>query len=374
MIQKYIVDTTLRDGEQAPGVVFFTHEKLEIARKLHEAGIREVEVGTPAMGADECADIRTIAQSGFSFRTIAWSRALKADIDLSASCHTDGINISFPVSGIQLDSIHKSRLWVLSQIKELVAYAAHKFQFVAIGLQDASRADMMFLIDVINAAGSAGAHRIRIADTVGVMNPVGVQSMFTMLSNNFGGTDFEFHPHNDLGMATANALTALMSGASGVSCTVNGLGERAGNAALEELVTAWYYNENGEMLAKPDKLIALCESVARCSMREIDPQKPVVGRNVFRHETGIHVRSLLNDKLAYQPFDEAILGRTAPEIVIGKHSGRTAIAGFFASHGIDLSAGQLGQVSEAILQMAARTKGGISTRGLWNVYHTCFAL
>jgi homocitrate synthase NifV len=374
MNHKYIVDTTLRDGEQAPGVVFFAHEKLEIARKLHDAGIREVEVGTPAMGADECRDIRNITSSGFGFRTIAWSRALKADIDLSATTGTDGINISFPVSGVQLQSIQKNRQWVLSGIKELVGYAADKFGFVAVGLQDASRADIMFLMDVIKTARNAGAHRIRIADTVGIMNPMGVQSMFSMLSDNFGGTDFEFHPHNDLGMATANALTALMSGASGVSCTVNGLGERAGNAALEELVTAWYYHENGDMLAHPDKLIDLCTCVANCSLREIDPQKPVVGRNVFRHETGIHVRSLLNDKLAYQPFDEAILGRTAPEIVIGKHSGRTAIAGFFASHGVDLSAVQLGQIADAIQNIAARTKGGISTRGLWNVYHSCLAV
>jgi len=234
----HIIDSTLRDGEQAPGVVFTLDEKLQIAALLEEIGVKEVEVGTPAMGEQEVQEIREIVQSGFRFDKLCWARAKESDIAASARTGANRINISFSVSDIQLSAMGRNRDWVIRQIRPMILLAHSEFDFVAVGAQDASRADRGFLNEFIGACLAEGADRIRLADTVGILNPITTAELFGSMSSQFPFVDFEFHGHNDFGMATANSLVALMSGASAVSATINGLGERAGNACLEEVAAA----------------------------------------------------------------------------------------------------------------------------------------
>lgn len=348
-MKKYLVDTTLRDGEQAPGVMFSSHEKMEIARLLDRLGIDEVEVGTPAMGCFEQNEIYAIAHAGYSFKTTAWCRALKGDIDAAALCATDAISISFPVSSIQLDALGKTTTWVEEQLPLLVAYAREKFKRVYVGFQDATRCDIPSLKYFVNLAINAGVDRIRIADTVGIMNPMSTASLFQILHYEFPEVDFEFHAHNDLGMGTANAFVALSSGARGVSATVNGLGERSGNTALEELIMAMRLDAK----ASPYNtylLNDLCHFVEHASKQKLALAKPIVGEHSFTHETGIHVSSLLKNKMTYQAFDELLVGHRSHRIVIGKHSGRHAFADYYTAKGLMLEGEHLNHVYNGVKQ------------------------
>ncbi|MFO7657499.1 MAG: pyruvate carboxyltransferase, partial [Bacteroidales bacterium] len=234
----YLIDTTLRDGEQAPGVSFTLDEKLKIADMLDKMGIEEVEAGTPAMGSREINDIRVLVKNRFSFSLGSWCRSKLSDVEAAVKAGTQGINISFPVSGLHQQMLGKNGGWVLAQLPVFIKSAKKYFDFVSIGAQDASRADPDFLNEFIYTALSYGTHRIRIADTVGKLDPISVIKLFERLSKKFRGACFEFHGHNDLGMATANTVTALKSGATCASATINGIGERAGNAALEEIIVA----------------------------------------------------------------------------------------------------------------------------------------
>jgi len=352
----YIVDTTLRDGEQAPGVIFTNKEKFEIAHLLDKLGIEEVELGTPAMGKHEISLMRDIAMAGFSFKTISWCRALKADIDSAALCKTNSVSISFPVSQVQLNTLNKNFDWVKAEIPNMIEYAKSHFNHVIIGLQDASRCERKYLIEAIEIASNSGADRIRIADTVGILTPVDVMSLFADLKYEFPCTDFEFHAHNDLGMATANAFMALKYGAKGVSGTINGLGERAGNMAIEELIMTNFLKDKNTSKYNTQLINQLCTLVAEASKSPLHNNKPICGANVFAHETGVHVSSVLRNKLSYQPYDESVVGVKSNKIVIGKHSGKAALTYFFNQKGENPTCIQLKQLHEKIID-------GISLKG-----------
>jgi homocitrate synthase NifV len=354
-----IIDSTLRDGEQAPGVVFTLEEKLRIAALLDECGVKEVEVGTPAMGDDEVQVIREIVQSGFRFDKLCWARAKESDIAASARTGANRINISFSVSDVQLSAMGRNRDWVMRQIRPMISLARSEFDFVAVGAQDASRADRAFLNEFIGACLAEGADRIRLADTVGILNPMTTSELFGAMSLQFPFVDFEFHGHNDLGMATANSLVALMSGASSVSATVNGLGERAGNAFLEELVAALKVSSGINTGIHLPELQQLCRYVSEVSYRQTPVSKPITGANVCRHESGIHCRSLLHNELSYQPFRAEEIGRQT-EMVIGKHSGKAAIRDFFRKRKIELSETESQILTTKVKQLSMRTKRELS--------------
>ncbi len=355
----HIIDTTLRDGEQAPGVVFTLGEKIRIAALLDECGVKEVEVGTPAMGEEEIQVIREIVHSGFRFDKLCWARAKESDIVASARTGANRINISFSVSDIQLSAMGRSRDWVMRQIRPMISLARSEFDFVAVGAQDASRADREFLNEFIGACLAEGADRIRLADTVGILNPMTTAELFGSISSQFPFVDFEFHGHNDLGMATANSLVALMSGASAVSATINGLGERAGNAFLEELVAALKVSSGVTTGIHLPELQKLCRYVSEVSYRQTPVSKPITGENVCRHESGIHCRSLLKDELSYQPFTAEEIGRQT-EMVIGKHSGKATIADFFRKRKIELSEAESQLLTSKVKQLSMRTKRELS--------------
>ena len=359
----HLIDTTLRDGEQAPGVVFTLDEKLRIAALLEEAGVKEVEVGTPAMGEYEVRVIREIVQAGFRFDKLCWARAKEFDIEESAKTGANRINISFPVSNIQISAMGRNTDWVMKQIRPMIAFARQRFDFIAIGAQDASRANREFLNEFISACLAEGVDRVRLADTVGILNPFSTAQLYASVSERFPFVDFEFHGHNDLGMATANSVAALLSGASSVSATVNGLGERAGNACLEEVAAALKISSGINCGIHLTQIQKLCRFVAQASSKPIHPSKPIVGEMVCRHESGIHCNSLLKNELTYQPFLSSEIGKSI-EMVIGRHSGGQIIKHFLEKQQINMSERQTTLLTEQVKSLSLRHKRGLKVEEL----------
>ena len=231
-----LVDTTLRDGEQAAGLVFSREEKIRFAKLLDAAGISRLEIGTPAMGAYEQETLRQIAHLGLSAKLIAWNRAVKEDILTSLACGFRCVHISLPVSDLHLQyKLRKSRKFVLERVGEMVSFARDQGCMVLVGAEDASRADPRFFLEYARVAAENGADCVRYADTVGYLDPFKTYDRLHDLVRRCP-LPIEFHSHNDFGLAAANALAAYRAGVSYVSCTVGGVGERAGNVSLEQFV------------------------------------------------------------------------------------------------------------------------------------------
>jgi len=264
-----IVDTTLRDGEQAAGVAFSAFEKITIARLLDRAGVRHMEIGIPAMGHEEQQVIRDIINLGLNAGLITWNRLSTADIRASLECGAKCVHISAPVSDIHIHhKLRKSREWVLDNVKKTVYYAREYGCQVSVGAEDASRADFSFLLQLAEAVQREGVSRLRYADTLGILEPFTACERVRRLAAETG-LDVEIHAHNDFGMATANTLAAIKGGARYISTTVNGIGERAGNAPMEEVVTAMEKLFNYDLGLDNRLLPAITKFVARAANRKL---------------------------------------------------------------------------------------------------------
>lgn len=319
--QIIIDDTTLRDGEQTAGVVFSPEEKKAIALMLDAIGVQEIECGIPAMGAEEQASVRALVDLGLNARLLTWNRALVSDIQASIDAGVSAVDISLSVSDIHLArKLRKDRAWVIEQLKVALGFAKEHDLYVSVGGEDASRADLDFVAELMTAARNLGADRFRFCDTLGVLDPFSTFDKISDLHARVPDLDIEVHTHNDLGMATANAIAGIRAGARFVNTTVNGLGERAGNAALEEVVMALKHACGIDPGIDTRRFVELSKLVGKASCRPVPEWKAVVGERVFAHEAGLHADGVLKHPGNYEGFAPSEVGLDR-QIVLGKHSG-----------------------------------------------------
>lgn len=331
-------DCTLRDGEQAPGVFFTLEEKLAIAGMLDAAGVDIIDAGMPSVSKEERAALAALVAQNYRARVAATVRALRSDIDLALDCGVTEVFLFMPVSpqhlqhkfGISLDQAQ-------SRIEDAVGYAVGKGLHVHFVAEDSVRADPRLIARVFDRVAELGAVSAIICDTVGVMTPQTMDHYVrTLRANMAQPLTLGIHCHNDYGLGTANTLAAVNAGCTLVTSTVNGLGERAGNAVFEEVVCALDDLYQAELAIDKTMLAQLSETVAQASGMFIVPTKPVVGYNVFRHESGVHVDGMLKDPSTYESICSKPLGRSH-EFVLGKHSGGGLIDFLLAQKGIPSS-------------------------------------
>ncbi|MGC9420770.1 MAG: homocitrate synthase/isopropylmalate synthase family protein, partial [Rhodovulum sp.] len=300
---------------------------------LDAAGVAEIELGVPAMGMAEIAAMRAAGAALTRARGVAWCRLREGDLELAALTGLTRLHLTVPASDRQLaGKLGRTRAWALAELDRLVRLATDAGFAVSVGAEDASRADPDFLLQLSQSAAAAGAIRLRLADTLGLMDPFAAHRLVSLVAA--GPLPLEFHAHDDLGLATANTLAAARAGATHLSVTVGGLGERAGNAALEQVAAALAVQGRATAVAL-DRLCALSDLVAVAANRPVPPARPIVGANVFSHESGIHVDGLMKDPATYEAPDlsPARFGR-AREIVLGKHSGLAALTAALAAAGL----------------------------------------
>jgi D-citramalate synthase len=352
--KKRFLDTTLRDGEQTPGVSLGIDEKLAIAQGLDALGVDVIEAGSAMTSEGERAAIKAVAHSGLRAEICSYVRALTSDIDVALSCDVDSVHLVVPVSDLHIRCKLKSdRQSVIEQAVQVTEYAKEHGLIVELSGEDASRADLDYLMSIYAAGLQAGADRLAFCDTVGVLVPEVTGEIFSRLANL--GAPISIHCHNDFGMATANTVAALRAGAAQAHVTVNGIGERAGNASLEEVVMTLESLYKIDTGIKCQDIYQLSRLVSRMTGLSMSVNKAIVGENAFTHEAGIHVHGLLKDTKTYEPMQPEVVGRKR-RIVLGKHAGRASVELALREFGLVVSDSQLAQIVTRVKELGDKGK------------------
>ena len=353
---KRIIDTTLREGEQTPGLSFSLSDRKRIIDGLTAIGVDEIEVGIATALARDIEPLLKYCRSTHPALSLSlWSRCCLEDIRMAGRLKPDILSLSIPVSDIHLEErLGKDRAWARRQMKEAISMTRASDMGVSVGFEDATRADPGFLCEMALLAAQAGTGRIRLADTVGICSPLKIHGLFTMIQEIVGDCQLAVHSHNDYGMATANALTALEAGASWADVTVLGLGERAGCARLEEIV-GFLALEKGRRDLSPEHLKGLAEFVANRASHVIDPGRPLIGDRIFTCETGLHLQGLQRNPKTYEPYPPESVGARR-NLLYGSKCGRRAFAEKLSQLGCHLEKGQINR-HIASLRDRAHLKG-----------------
>lgn len=321
-MQVRVLDTTLRDGEQTPGVSLTPEEKLRIALKIDALGADIIEAGSAITSEGEREGIRKITSEGLRAEICSFARAVREDIDAAISCDVDSVHLVVPTSDLHLEhKLRKTREEVLEQAVDCTEYAVDHGILVELSAEDSTRSDMDFLRTIFREGIEAGAERICACDTVGILTPERSYEFYRGLSEL--GAPLSVHCHNDFGLAVANSLAGLRAGASEVHATINGIGERAGNAALEEVVVALKSLYDVDTSINIEMLYETSRMVARMTGVYLQPNKAIVGENAFAHESGIHADGVLKKAETYEPITPEMVGHRR-RFVMGKHIGTHA--------------------------------------------------
>jgi isopropylmalate/homocitrate/citramalate synthase len=354
-----LYDTTLRDGEQTVGTVFSPEDKLEIAKALDGLGIDRIEAGFPRVSAEDWRAVEMIHAANLSAEVWGFSRAVRADVEALVEIGVSRSVIESPISDRKLDALGVSRQTMLDRISDAVGYATENGIFVAYFGVDGSRADLEFFEQAYKTAVNAGAREVVVVDTLGVSTPEAVETLVRKTIEWVGDSiPVHFHGHNDFGLATASAVAAVRAGATWIHGTINGMGERAGNANLLEValtLDALYDVETNLRLEQAGEISRLVRGIAGY---ELEPWKPVVGENTFRRETGA-VASQFHDPPAVEPYSSTLVGARRA-ILLGKKSGIDSIRIKSAELGIELSDDDARAVLERVKERGVAKRGLVS--------------
>ena len=351
-----VFDTTLRDGEQTPGVSLIPETKLRIAKQLDELGVDVIEAGFASSSEGEMDAIKLITKEGLKAEICSCSRGVKSDIDAILASGADSVHLVIPASDLHLKyKLKKTREEVLKITEGCVQYAKDHGLIVELSAEDSTRADIDFVKNVFTKGISCGADRICPCDTVGILTPERSYEFFSDMIETFPNVTISTHCHNDFGMAVANSIASLRAGASQVHATINGLGERAGNASLEEIVATLKALYNLKISIKTELLYRTSRLVSRLTGINVQPNKAIVGENAFAHESGIHTHGILAHPSTYEPFSPEMVGFTR-RIVAGKHSGAHGVKSTIEAMGLHPTEEQLKDMFSRVKNLGDKGK------------------